>query len=399
MTDLYSILELERSASESEIKKAYRKLALIHHPDRGGDAEKFKELNRAYAILSDPEKRDKYDRFGIDNENDMTNDFNPFDIFRQFTGMNDFNNIFPGGDNNRKKQIDPIVHQIKVNLQELYNGIEKNIEYDRKIGCESCNETGCKDKCNRQCNSCNGKGVKLHTIKINPMMVQQMTRECDKCNGTGSEEIKEMDKCNKCDGKKYTIKKDSIKFKSEPGSNNGTYVHKGKGNKLNGQRSDLIVKLTYDNENNEYSTFKINDANLIYELSLTLGDAFFGCTKVINHPSGKKLLIETCELIKDNSIKIINDYGMPILNRGKTKYGDLIIKFVYDYPDSNYIKKTANMPGTKMKYILTSYIKQDIIDFTNCVKVKLVDFEENNDFDNDDDDNDEARNIPGCAQQ
>merc|ERR1712159_712858 len=165
----YDLLGVDKDASESEIKKAYRKLAMKHHPDKGGDPDKFKEMTEAHTVLSDPDKRQRYDRFGADG------------VEGGGGGGGDdlMSHLFGGGGRRRndgRKKGQNVVHQLKVSLEDLYNGTTKKMKMTREVIDQ---ETGVK-----KCSECNGKGVTVRVIRMGPM-VQQMQQACDACEGQG----------------------------------------------------------------------------------------------------------------------------------------------------------------------------------------------------------------------
>merc|ERR1719226_52490 len=159
-TGFYKALEVEKGASEPEIKKAYRKLAVKHHPDKGGDPEKFKEITRAYEVLSDPEKREKYNRFGEEGVDGEGGGGDPSDIFDAFFGGGG-RRRGGGGKRSRPKTKD-VVQQLKVPLEQMYNGATKKMAVTRQVidkskGVQSCSE-------------CDGRGVKVEVIRMGPMI-------------------------------------------------------------------------------------------------------------------------------------------------------------------------------------------------------------------------------------
>merc|ERR1719389_1492374 len=171
-TKFYKLLEVEKNASEAEIKKAYRKLAVKHHPDKGGDPEKFKEITRAYEVLSDSEKRAKYDRGGEDALDNDGGD--PSDIFEAFFGGGGRRG---GGGGGRKRQKTKDVQQpLKVTLEQLYCGNTKKMAITRQV-IE-------KKKGVQECSECDGRGVKVEVVRMGPM-IQQMQSACSACGGQG----------------------------------------------------------------------------------------------------------------------------------------------------------------------------------------------------------------------
>merc|ERR1719401_1257083 len=158
-TKFYKVLDVEKNASDAEIKKAYRKLAVKHHPDKGGDPEKFKEITRAYEVLSDSDKRSKYDRFGEDGLEEGGGG-DPTDIFEAMFGGGGRQ----GGSRRRQKTKD-VSQQLKVTLEQLYNGQTKKMAITRKVID--------KKKGVQECEECGGRGVKVQVIRMGPM-IQQM---------------------------------------------------------------------------------------------------------------------------------------------------------------------------------------------------------------------------------
>merc|ERR1719160_569888 len=151
-TKFYKLLEVDKNASEAEIRKAYKKLALKHHPDRKGDPEKFKELGRAYEVLSDPDKRQMYDRFGEKGINGDAAGGDPTDIF---------DTIFrPGRGDGKKRRpkTKDVVQPLKVSLEQLYQGTTKKMAINRKVIDKQSGVQSCSD--------CEGRGVKVQVVSM-----------------------------------------------------------------------------------------------------------------------------------------------------------------------------------------------------------------------------------------
>merc|ERR1711871_45512 len=177
-TKLYKTLGINQDASESEIKKAYRKLAIKFHPDKNKDnqeeaAEKFKDISEAYQILSDPEKRKLYDQLGMDGVNGSGMQFNPNDLFEHlFGGMGGMGG-FPFGDmfnqgnmRKREKVAEPVMIKKKVTLEEIYLGKEINVNYTQTSHCKACQGTGSKSGKSSQCQTCKGAGLTSTKVDV-----------------------------------------------------------------------------------------------------------------------------------------------------------------------------------------------------------------------------------------
>jgi len=165
----FTAKSVAKNASEKDIKKAYRQLSLKHHPDRGGDAAKFKEINAAYEILSDSEKRQKYDKYGLDGVTDETPGHTHDDLFSMFFGG--------GGASARSgpRKGESVTHPVKVSLEDLYNGKTVKLSVQRQV---IVGKT-------IQCRECDGDGVVVELRQIALGMVQQLQRRCPSCSGQG----------------------------------------------------------------------------------------------------------------------------------------------------------------------------------------------------------------------
>jgi len=169
-TKLYETLEVEKTATAAQIKKAYRKLAVKHHPDKGGDEHKFKEISAAYEILSDEEKRKNYDKHGLEGVDDDGAAARGEDLFSMFFGG--------GGRRGRSgpRKGPSVNHPIKVSLEDLYNGKTVKLAVNRKVIVGEANV----------CSRCDGRGAVMEVRQIGPGMITQMQRACPDCNGQGN---------------------------------------------------------------------------------------------------------------------------------------------------------------------------------------------------------------------
>jgi len=209
--DPYTILEIAKDASEKEIKKAYRKKATKYHPDHGGDEEKFKQINEAYSILSDENKKAQYDamRDGVNlNIGDFVRNFaSGFGGFGGFDPFG-FTEIFSGKQKRRKKEIketqdQEITFELKISAADIKRGIQKIGTYKRYIKCVPCKSEGGKNK--NICLECHGTGMK--TMQMTPNIIQHIS--CQTCNGTGSTFT---EYCKSCNGVGFVQSSERIKF-------------------------------------------------------------------------------------------------------------------------------------------------------------------------------------------
>ncbi|CAK9149377.1 unnamed protein product [Ilex paraguariensis] len=335
-TKYYHVLGVSKSASQDELKKAYRKAAMKNHPDKGGDPDKFKELSEAYEVLSDPEKRDVYDQYGEDALKEGMGGgsaaHNPFDIFESFFGGG-----FGGGGSSRgrKKQGEDVVHTLKVSLEDLYNDTTKKLSLSRNILCPKCKGKGSKSGASGRCYGCQGTGMRITTRQIGPGMIQQMQHVCPECRGSG-EVISERDKCSQCKGNKVSQGKKVLEVHVEKGMQHGQkIVFKGEADEApDTVTGDIVIIL----QQKEHPKFKRKFDDLYVEHPLNLTEALCGFQFVLTHLDGRQLLIKSNpgEVIKPDQYKAINDEGMPQHQRQFMK-GRLFIHFSVVFPESGVL--------------------------------------------------------------
>jgi len=259
---LYKVLGVEKNASASEIKKAYRKLAVKHHPDKGGDPDTFKEISKAYDILGDEEKRTQYDQFGEEG----VGQGGPSD------GNDIFDMMFNQGQrrgNQRGKKGKDEVHPLDVSLEDLYNGKVRKLSVTRQVIDKSVDV--------KQCAECDGTGVVIQMIRMGPM-VQQTQSACSSCNGKG-----------------VTCKKKRVKEVLE------VPVQKGapSGHKITFQEKsdehpgvtpgDVIFVL----KEQPHEVFKRKGADLYIEKSISLVEALCGFEMEIQQLDGRTLIVKS----------------------------------------------------------------------------------------------------------
>ncbi|WRX09392.1 Heat shock protein DnaJ [Theobroma cacao] len=355
-TKYYEVLGVSKTASQDELKKAYRKAAIKNHPDKGGDPEKFKELAQAYEVLSDPEKREIYDQYGEDALKEGmgggASSHNPFDIFESFFG----GGAFGGGGSSRgrrQKRGEDVVHSLKVSLEDLYNGTTKKLSLSRNALCSKCKGSvfhrrnfllltgvslsldmwkGSKSGASSRCYGCQGTGMKVTTRQIGLGMIQQMQHVCPECRGSG-EVISERDRCPQCKGNKVTQEKKVLEVHIEKGMQNGQKIT------FEGQADEAPDTITGDIvfllQLKKHPKFERKFDDLYVEHNLSLTEALCGYQFALTHLDGRQLLIKSNpgEVIKPGQYKAINDEGMPHHQRPFMK-GRLFIHFNVDFPES-----------------------------------------------------------------
>ncbi|XVF22812.1 hypothetical protein REPUB_Repub12eG0203200 [Reevesia pubescens] len=337
-TKYYEVLGVPKTASQDELKKAYRKAAIKNHPDKGGDPEKFKELSQAYEVLSDPEKREIYDQYGEDALKEGMGggdpSHNPFDIFESFFG----GGAFGGGGSSRgrrQKRGEDVVHTLKVSLEELYNGTTKKLSLSRNALCSKCKGKGSKSGASSTCYGCQGTGMKITRRQIGLGMIQQMQHVCPECRGSG-EVISDRDRCPQCKGNKVTQEKKVLEVHIEKGMKDGQKItFEGQADEAPDTATGDIVFLLQLKKHPKFDR-KFDDLYVEHKLSLT--EALCGFQFALTHLDGRQLLIKSNpgEVIKPGQYKAINDEGMPHHQRPFMK-GRLFIHFNVDFPESGVI--------------------------------------------------------------
>lgn len=322
--DYYEILGVARNAGEDEIKKAYRKLAIKYHPDKNPDdksaEEKFKEAAEAYEVLSDAEKRQRYDQFGHAGVGSSAagggygGGMNMDDIFSQFGDIfgGAFGGGFGGGGGGRRVNRGSNLRvKVKLNLQEIAHGVEKKLKVTKHVACGTCKGSGAKNGNYETCKLCNGTGVQTRVQQtILGAMKTQTT--CSACHGEGKI-IKE--KCPTCHGDGVVRGEEVISVNIPAGVAEGMQLSmSGKGNAAprGGINGDLLIQI----EEEEHPELKREGNNLIYHLFISFPDAALGTQAEIPTIDGKvKIKIDPGTpggkmlRLKSKGIPDINGYG------------------------------------------------------------------------------------------
>ena len=359
--DYYEVLEVSKNASPEEIKKAYRKKAIQYHPDKNpGNAEaenKFKEAAEAYEVLSNPEKKQRYDQFGHAGVggaagggfgggfSDIEDIFSAFgDIFGgHFGGFGGFGSSRSRGGRRVSRGSDLRV-KVKLSLQDVVNGVEKKIKVKKYVACQHCSGTGAKNGSSYStCGTCGGSG---QVTRISNTLLGQMqtTSACPTCQGEGR---MITEKCVHCAGEGVLRDEEVVSIKIPAGVGEGMQLNvSGKGNaaRRGGINGDLLVVITED-ENSEL----IRDGNnLIHNLFLSFPEITLGTTAEIPTVEGKvKVKIEPGT--QPEKILRLRGKGIPDVN-GYGK-GDLLVRVHVWIPkklnneEKRMLEKLQNSPG------------------------------------------------------
>ncbi|KAF9109137.1 hypothetical protein BGX27_007961 [Mortierella sp. AM989] len=339
----YDTLGVSPDATDAEIKKAYRKLAMKYHPDKNPDAgDQFKEISHAYETLSDPEAREMYDRYGEDGPGGgfgFGGGMSQEEMFAQMFGGGFFGGPMgdegPGSRSSRSRRGEDISHNLNVTLEDLYNGKTTKLSLEKNVVCGLCNGKGGKSSAIKKCTTCDGSGVKLVVRQIGPGMMQQMQVTCNGCGGKG-ETMREKDKCKKCKGAKVVNEKKVMEIFIEKGMRNGEKIPmKGEGDQQPGiETGDVILVL----QQKPHKLFERSGADLSCKITITLVEALCGFSKIlITHLDGRGIHVDqpAGKVIKPGQVKKLTGEGMPHFKRPIDK-GDLYITFEVEFPEDGW---------------------------------------------------------------
>jgi molecular chaperone DnaJ len=337
--DYYEILGLKKGASVEEIKKAYKELAKKYHPDvsKEHDAEKkFKEINEAYSVLSDPEKKENYDNYGEAYKGfsgyqqqgfGQGVDFDFEDLFNQFgfggfSNFSDLNDLFGRGSTKQKRDMGSnIKMNLNLSFEEAAFGETKDISYERIERCEKCNGSGAEGEL-KTCSTCKGRGYEIRQQKT-PFGVFQSQSVCHTCSGKGQTPEKE---CVKCGGDGFTAKQVKLSVKIPAGINTGNHLRlSGKGHEGRHGAGDLFIVIFVE----PHKIFKRDEEDIYAEIPISFTEAALGAIVEVPTLSGKADLkipagtqTGTIFKMKGKGIQRLNKQGI----------GDEYIKVIIDTP-------------------------------------------------------------------
>ena len=345
--DYYEVLGVDKNASADDIKKAYRKMAIKYHPDKNpGDKEaeeKFKEAAEAYSVLSDADKKARYDQFGhagvegagpdfsggFGNLNDILNDLFGGAFGGGFGGFSGFGGGFGGQRGQRQQRVyrgRDIRVRVKLTLEEIAKGVEKEISIEKNVPCTECGGKGAKNSSDiKSCPACNGTGQVQRVV--NSFLGQTVTYStCQQCGGEGKII---SNPCRSCNGTGLVRKRETIKVKIPAGVEAGmqlTLQGEGHAAKNNGINGDLLVVI----EEQEHPNLKREGNNLYYTKIVSVVDAMLGAEVSIPCLDGD-YKIKVDPGTQSGEVVRLRGRGLPSVN-GYGGTGDLYVKIAVWIP-------------------------------------------------------------------
>ena len=310
----YQLLGVAKTIACSEVRKAFREVAKTKHPDKGGDPKAFAEISQAADVLSDPKKREVYDKYGEEGIN---------------KGIKDAGGpSFGGAVRERKKpKAPPLTMQLEMTLEEVYTGCRKTAEYTRNALCVQCKGQGYLVL--RECPKCRGQGQ----FRSNTHFGLVMTA-CDMCsNGmVGAANSK----CQSCAHRGFRDERHTVPIEVEKGVQEGfEYTIASEGHYAQGKDSgDVVVRVHVQ----PHGVFKRRGADLLLSKSITLAEALAGYSFVIRHLDDTEHLFVSRpgDMIKPGDIRTVEDLGLPVF-RDPIKHGSLFLRFEVEFPPPNYL--------------------------------------------------------------
>ena len=395
----YETLGVDKDADEKTIKHAYRKLVKLWHPDRHQNksedeikqaTEKFKEIQEAYEVLSDPEKRQIYNTQGKEGLKNSGYEFNVEAFFRHMPGFGDMFGM--PGFGPQRPSIPPVKVKVELTLEELYTGTEIEHEIERRDLCTACDATGNKDKQKHDCGNCKGTGSIPRVVSAGRGMHQIIPTSCNVCNGTGRD--KDVEKCSVCNGEHSIVSKYTLKMPIKPGMAQGQRIRVPNcGHELpfdmrqqhvRGPVEVIIIEKPHKLFERHVQIGSSTDpSDLCMEITVSLGEALCGIQKTFTHLDGRKLCIVENDNIKNGDIKIIPGKGMPKLNihrmndaHIKTHMGDLYVVYKIIYP-----KLSQNIKKKVYKLLTGKPLKRKPVpsSYTSVNTIKLEEYNRNQD--------------------
>ncbi len=333
----YETLGVDKKATKDDVKKAFRKLAQKHHPDKGGDEKKFKEITEAYSILSDDTKRREYDAYGQNFAGGAGGSqaggfgFDPSQ-FSGFGGGNvefDFGDLFgdifagAGGGRNRIKRGRDISMDIEITFKESVEGTKRQVLITKVGKCDTCHGSGAKPNTEmKTCETCNGQG-RVHETRNSPLGAFSSVRACSACDGTGKIP---KEKCSTCSGHGVLKKEQEIQIPVPAGIDGGEMLRMpGQGEAVKGGTpGDLYIKVHVK----AHPVFRKDGMNLVMQMPMKLTDALTGTTVSVKTIDDKNLEVKIPPMTAPEETLRLRNKGVQMEGQS----GDLLIKLSITMP-------------------------------------------------------------------
>ncbi|GAA5845676.1 hypothetical protein JCM9279_006071 [Rhodotorula babjevae] len=324
--DFYKVLGVSKTAGDKEVKKACqsRKLSKQYHPDKNDSEEakvKFLEVSRAFEVISDPEKRKTYDRFGEEGVKQQEGGGgaggggDPFNIFRNAFGFGG-----QGGQQQRRGQ--NMLAEIEVDLKAMYEGESLKFSVARKAVCEQCDGTGARsEKDIVTCPTCEGRGVRLVRHQLGPGIFQQMQMHCDRCSGRGKS-IKHL--CSTCKGHRIVETTSELNLHVDRGMPEGAeVVFEGEADESpDWVAGDVIVRVR---SKKVKGGFARKESNLYWKEPISVAEALLGFKHRVKGLDGHDVVLSRTGVTQPGFVDVIHGEGMPIYHL--SGHGDLYVEY------------------------------------------------------------------------
>ncbi|GAA5945112.1 uncharacterized protein JCM15063_006523 [Sporobolomyces koalae] len=332
-SDYYAVLGVKRNVNDKDLKKAYRKLSKQYHPDKNDSEEaktKFLEVSRSYEVLSDPEKRQIYDRHGEAGLKQRESagaggaGGDPFDVFRRAFG---FGGGGAGAGQGGQRRGQNMLAEIEVDLKAMYEGDSVKFSIARKAVCEQCDGSGARsDKDIVECSTCEGRGIRLVRHQLGPGIFQQVQMHCDRCQGRGRS-IKHL--CSNCKGHRILDAQSDLVLHIDRGMPEGSeVVFEGEADESpDWVAGDVIVRVR---SKKVVGGFMRKESNLYWKEVISAKEALLGFKHYVKGLDGHDIVLSRTGVTQPGFVDVIHGEGMPIYHL--SGHGDLFVEYQVVFP-------------------------------------------------------------------